>query len=45
MKRDMEIMQQGRPTETSMIAINMRDSRRDPPQELKYGNLNIVQIL
>lgn len=41
----MEIIQQGRPTETSMIAINLGDSRKDPPQELMYGNLNIVQIL
>lgn len=41
----MEIIQQGRSTETSMIAINMGESRQYPPQELMYGNLNIVQIL
>lgn len=45
MKRDMEIIQQVRPTEISMIAINMRDSRWGSPQELMYGNLNILQIL
>lgn len=41
----MEIIQQGRSAETSMIAINMTDPRQYPPQELTYGNLNIVQIL
>lgn len=41
----MEIIQRGRPTESSMIAVNMRDSRWGPPQEIMYGNLNIVQVL
>lgn len=45
MKRDMEIIQRGRPTETSMIAGNMRDSRWGSPQELMYGNLNTEQVL
>lgn len=45
MKRDMEIIQQGRLTDTSRVAVNMRDSRWEPPQEQIYGNLNIVQIL
>lgn len=41
----MEIIQQVRPTESPTIAINVKDSRQDLPQELMYGNLNILQTV
>lgn len=45
MKWNMEIIQQVRPTESLMIAINMKDFRQDPSKKLMYGNLNILQTV